>query len=50
MLRSIEIKLKEIELFDQKLLQIVGPDSQDYLDWKDALNKISIDPDRKDNF
>ena len=42
----IELKVKEIKEFDKLLFQLIGPNSQDYLNWKDELNALSIDPDQ----
>lgn len=39
--------IKSVLLFDEFLLTCYGPDNEIYLDWKDCLNVISIDPDRK---
>lgn len=37
---------KRIKNLDQKLFKVYGPDSQEYLDWKDELNRISIEDKR----
>lgn len=47
--RMIKIKdfvIKRIMLYDELFITMYGPDSQFYLNWKDSLNVLSIDPDR----
>jgi hypothetical protein len=46
MRKLIKEKIQEIQNFNDYLFQTIGPDSQDYLFWKDELNKISMDEDR----
>ena len=46
--KKVDNYIKHIVSMDELLLSLYGPDSQIYLDWKDKLNVISIDPDRKD--
>lgn len=38
--------IKRIKKLDQDIYEIYGPDSQEYLNWKDELNRISIEDKR----
>lgn len=41
-----EANIKEIEAIENLSIEYDMLDEQDYLNWKDTLNKYSLDPDR----
>ena len=42
-----EANIKMIEAIENLSIEYDMLDEQDYLDWKDTLNKLSLDPDRE---
>lgn len=45
-LKKLDREYKNIIYFEELLSQLYGIDSQIYLDFKDKLNALSMDPDR----
>lgn len=44
--KKLKILFEEIEAMDKTLKALYGIDSQEYLNFKDKLNELSIDDDR----
>jgi hypothetical protein len=42
-----ETSIKMLEIIEKLSLEEDMIDNQEYLDWKDKLNELSIDPDRQ---
>ena len=44
---DLHITLKQVQLNRDKAIELNMPDSQEFLNYQDELNKASLDPDRK---